>query len=87
MFSRGAFMSFFPGTHLRRLRYHPGIRDLVRENHIHVDHLIYPLFVTHGKKRNISHAGLFSIFARLAVAGTGKGHCLRCQCGSVIWPA
>ncbi|MDX1838720.1 porphobilinogen synthase [Legionella taurinensis] len=43
-------MSFFPATRLRRLRYNPGIRDLVRENHIQLDHLIYPLFVTHGKK-------------------------------------
>ncbi|KTC97809.1 hypothetical protein [Legionella erythra] len=43
-------MTFSPGPYQRRLRYNPGIKDLVRENHIHLDCLIYPLFVSHGKK-------------------------------------
>jgi porphobilinogen synthase len=41
-------------THrLRRLRQHPRLRDLVRENRLHIDDLIYPLFVYHGK--NLRH--------------------------------
>lgn len=32
----------------RRLRGHPRLRDLTRENHLSVDDLIYPLFVYHG---------------------------------------
>lgn len=33
----------------RRLRYTPEIRNLVRETHLHVEDLIYPLFVVEGK--------------------------------------
>jgi len=33
----------------RRLRQSPAMRALVRENHLHVDDLIYPLFVVEGK--------------------------------------
>ena len=33
----------------RRLRNHPRIRDLVRENHVRLDDLIYPMFVTYEK--------------------------------------
>ncbi|MDE5591381.1 MAG: porphobilinogen synthase, partial [Helicobacter sp.] len=39
---------------LRRLRSNPNIRQLVCENHLDVNDLIYPLFVTHGK--NIKNA-------------------------------
>jgi len=39
----------FPVHRPRRLRSHPRIRDLVRENRLTVDDLIYPLFVYHGK--------------------------------------
>ena len=34
---------------LRRLRKTPAIRDMVRENHVRVDELIYPLFVAEGE--------------------------------------
>jgi len=34
---------------LRRLRKTAAIRDLVRENHVRVDELVYPLFVCAGK--------------------------------------
>ena len=33
---------------LRRLRKSEAIRDMVRENHVRVDELIYPVFVTEG---------------------------------------
>ena len=33
----------------RRLRAHPRLRDLVREHHLRVDDLIYPMFVYHGR--------------------------------------
>jgi porphobilinogen synthase len=38
----------FPTTRLRRLRYHPAIRQLVRETHISPAQLILPLFVRTG---------------------------------------
>ncbi|APW62290.1 porphobilinogen synthase [Paludisphaera borealis] len=38
----------FPVQRPRRLRAHPRIRDLVRENRLTVDDLIYPLFIYHG---------------------------------------
>jgi len=39
----------FPVTRMRRLRYHPAVRDLVRETHISPSNLILPLFVKAGK--------------------------------------
>jgi porphobilinogen synthase len=46
----------YPVNRPRRLRGHPRLRDLVRENRLAVDDLIYPLFVYHGKnlRREIS---------------------------------
>jgi porphobilinogen synthase len=38
----------FPVRRPRRLRAHPRMRDLVRENRLTIDDLIYPLFVYHG---------------------------------------
>ena len=32
----------------RRLRMNATLRDMVRENHVRVDELIYPVFVTEG---------------------------------------
>lgn len=43
-------MSSFPVTRLRRLRYNPLVRDLVRETELSKNDLIYPLFVVPGKK-------------------------------------
>ena len=44
----------FPKTRLRRLRYNPILRDLVKETQISVDDLIYPMFVCEGENiRNI----------------------------------
>ncbi len=39
----------FPSLRLRRLRQHPRLRDLVRENRLTLDDLVYPLFVYHGR--------------------------------------
>jgi porphobilinogen synthase len=41
----------FPATRLRRMRKTSGLRGLVRETDLSVDHLVYPLFVTHGSDR------------------------------------
>jgi len=38
----------YPTHRPRRLRGHPRLRDLVREHHLSVDDLVYPLFVYHG---------------------------------------
>src|SRR5438094_707011 len=43
----------FPQTRLRRLRYHPAIRGLVRETDLSVHDFILPLFVRPG--RNIKN--------------------------------
>lgn len=43
-------MSSFPITRLRRLRYNPLVRDMVRETELSKNDLIYPLFVVPGKK-------------------------------------
>ena len=34
----------------RKLRNNAVLRDMVRENHVRVDELIYPLFVMEGEK-------------------------------------
>jgi porphobilinogen synthase len=39
----------FPTTRLRRLRHHPGIRELVTETRLHSRNLILPLFVRNGQ--------------------------------------
>jgi porphobilinogen synthase len=41
----------FPATRLRRLRKTGALRALVRETDLSVEHLVYPLFVTHGRDR------------------------------------
>jgi porphobilinogen synthase len=54
----------FPIQRPRRLRSHPRLRDLVREQRLTVDDLIYPLFVYHGRnlKREIpSMPGQFQL--------------------------
>ncbi len=43
-------MANFPTKRLRRLRYNPAVRDLVRETFLTKNDLIYPLFVLPGKK-------------------------------------
>jgi porphobilinogen synthase len=43
-------MSVFPTKRLRRLRYNPIIRDMVRETELSKNDFIYPLFVVPGEK-------------------------------------
>ncbi len=42
--------SGFPTTRMRRLRYHPQIRRLVRDVHLSADNLVLPLFVHAGNR-------------------------------------
>ena len=39
----------FPATRPRRLRANPTLRRMVRETHLRVDDLLYPMFITDGK--------------------------------------
>jgi porphobilinogen synthase len=39
----------YPGTRPRRMRRDESTRRLMRENHLHVDDLIYPMFIIEGK--------------------------------------
>jgi len=41
----------FPKTRLRRLRYNPILRNLVSENSVSVNDLIYPIFICKGKNK------------------------------------
>src|SRR4029450_11264786 len=41
----------FPATRLRRMRKSGALRGLVRETDLSPEHLVYPLFVTHGSDR------------------------------------
>src|SRR5581483_10725508 len=40
----------YPRVRMRRTRSSAGLRSLVRETHVHLEKLIYPLFVVEGKK-------------------------------------
>lgn len=42
-------MAVYPTKRLRRLRYNPIVRNMVRETHLSKDDLIYPLFVVPGQ--------------------------------------
>ena len=44
-----SFEGVFPSTRLRRLRYHPAVRELVRETRLHPRNFILPLFARPGK--------------------------------------
>jgi porphobilinogen synthase len=48
----------FPSTRLRRLRRDDFTRRLVRENHVTVDDLIYPVFVLDGEKKRQAIASM-----------------------------
>jgi porphobilinogen synthase len=41
-------MSNFPAVRLRRMRQNERLRGLVRETHLHIDQLVYPLFIAEG---------------------------------------
>ncbi len=42
-------MATYPTKRLRRLRYNPIVRDLVRETKLSKDDFIYPMFIAHGE--------------------------------------
>ncbi|MBU1680531.1 MAG: porphobilinogen synthase, partial [Bacteroidetes bacterium] len=42
-------MAVYPTKRLRRLRYNPLVRDMVRETYLNKNDLIYPLFVVPGE--------------------------------------
>jgi len=46
----GDYMATYPTKRLRRLRYNPIVRNMVRETQLSKDDLIYPLFVVPGTK-------------------------------------
>ncbi len=48
----------FPTTRMRRMRYNDFSRRLMRENHLTVDDLIYPVFVTEGVKQRVAIASM-----------------------------
>ncbi len=63
-------MALYPQKRLRRLRYNPKIRDLIRETHITKDDLIYPLFIVPGEnvKNEVgSMPGVFQMSVDIAV--------------------
>src|SRR5438445_9105473 len=47
--STSAGSAGFPTVRMRRLRYHPLVRNLVRETRLSIDDLILPLFVRPGR--------------------------------------
>ncbi len=63
-------MATYPTKRLRRLRYNPKVRDLVRETQLSKNDLIYPMFVVPGEnvKNEIkSMPGVFQLSIDLAV--------------------
>lgn len=40
---------FFPQVRLRRLRYHPQLREMIREHRLHVSDFVLPLFIYEGQ--------------------------------------
>ena len=59
----------FPTTRLRRLRYHPAVRELVRETRLSPANLILPLFVRPGegvRRADRLHARPLPVVARYA---------------------
>ncbi len=63
-------MATYPIKRLRRLRYNPLVRDLVRETKLSKDDLIYPLFIIYGeniKNEVPSMPGVFQLSIENAV--------------------
>ena len=63
-------MATYPTKRLRRLRYNPIVRDLVRETKLSKNDLIYPMFITHGeniKNEVKSMPGVFQLSIENAI--------------------
>lgn len=52
----------FPINRMRRLRSSENLRSMVRETHLHVKDLIYPLFVTFGRDKKIPVQSMPGVF-------------------------
>src|SRR3954451_19335097 len=61
----------YPLHRPRRLRGHPRLRDLVREQRLTVDDLIYPLFIYHGRDLRREIGSLPGQF-QYSLAGLGE---------------
>ncbi|ATW24468.1 delta-aminolevulinic acid dehydratase [Candidatus Formimonas warabiya] len=68
---------FYPITRLRRLRNCETIRAMVRENHLSIDDLIYPLFAIYGRNVKNPVASMPGVF-QLSVDNVVK------ECGEVV---
>lgn len=69
----------FPINRMRRLRTSDTIRNMVRETHLHVEDLIYPLFVTFGEKKRIpvnSMPGVYQLSVDCLLPEIGEIHSL-----------
>src|SRR5215472_4155266 len=55
-------MSTFPIVRMRRTRQNEKLRSLVRETHLHVDQLIYPVFVAEGLREPHEVASMPGVF-------------------------
>ena len=63
-------MATYPTKRLRRLRYHPIVRDLVRETYLSKNDLIYPMFIAFGeniKKEIHSMPGVYQLSIENAI--------------------
>ena len=63
----------FPTSRSRRLRQNPTIRQMIRENSLSTDDLIYPIFVCEGEnvKNPIGSMPGISLMSSLAFASRG----------------
>jgi porphobilinogen synthase len=70
---------FFPEFRGRRLRRNANIRRMVRETHLHVEDLIYPMFSAFGKgikKEIVSMPGIYQLSIENIVAEAKEVHAL-----------
>lgn len=54
--------SSYPSIRMRRLRANPNLREMVKETHLHLEKLIYPLFLIEGKAEKKPISSMPGIF-------------------------
>lgn len=64
-------MLTYPQVRMRRLRYHPQIRDLVRETHLTKQDLVLPLFIKEGIEAKLPIAAMPGLY-QLSLQDLGK---------------
>jgi porphobilinogen synthase len=52
----------YPAMRMRRLRANPALRSMVRETHLHLEKLIYPLFIVEGQNKRTAISSMPGIF-------------------------